>query len=310
MTIDVKSRLLAHPGAKYSKGRVTIRCPFHNDRNPSLSVRVEPPYLGAFRCWSCNAKGGLTKLFEKLGESLAGDDVLHATPVASADSVDPGDESMDFYPLNARNAKRLGLKNNQWRGFDIEFLATIVKAKIAYLNDPDIDEWRRSIPHLFLPVLIQGQQVGYIKAALRKTKKGKSYFNRPGNWSSSNGLFMFDQAVQLMNDLDIYTIVLVEGPRDALRLIFAGIPAVAMLGTQSWSEIKSLNLLKSGATRIVLCMDGDDAGELANSLMRPQLKSVGLSVKSFKLWEWEGEYDPCSMPNSLLKRLRRIVLDT
>lgn len=303
-SIDVRSRLMALPGAKYANGRVTIRCPFHNDRNPSLAVKVEAPYLGSFRCWSCNEKGGVNKLFTRLGETLNGDDVLQETPTVA---VDPGDEPMKFYPLTESNGERLGIIDNKWRGFELNFLRKTVRAKFAYLTDPDLDEWRREQPYVFLPVLIQGEQVGYIKAALKKKGKGQSYFNRPGQWSASSGLFLFDQATQLMNDLGLYTIVLTEGPRDALRLLRDGIPAIAMLGTQSWGEAKSLNLLKSGATRIVLCMDGDDAGRLANKKMRPLLTTAGFTVASFKLWEWEGELDPCSMPRSLLKKLSALV---
>ncbi len=38
----------------------TAICPFHNDHNPSLSVRLD---TGGFRCFACGAHGGDTISF-------------------------------------------------------------------------------------------------------------------------------------------------------------------------------------------------------------------------------------------------------
>jgi DNA primase len=42
-------------------------CPFHNDKNPSLRIRVE---TGAFRCMACGAHGGDVIDFHRLRYSM------------------------------------------------------------------------------------------------------------------------------------------------------------------------------------------------------------------------------------------------
>lgn len=46
----------------YGTWRKTI-CPFHEDTNPSLAVHIEK---GAFKCFSCGAKGGDVIAFYQL----------------------------------------------------------------------------------------------------------------------------------------------------------------------------------------------------------------------------------------------------
>lgn len=50
--------ILTNYGIDYAevKDDLLIRCPFHNDQNPSLSVKKKN---GIFHCWSCGAKGNI-----------------------------------------------------------------------------------------------------------------------------------------------------------------------------------------------------------------------------------------------------------
>lgn len=50
--------ILTNYGIDYvdAKDDLLIRCPFHNDQNPSLSVKK---MNGIFHCWSCGAKGNI-----------------------------------------------------------------------------------------------------------------------------------------------------------------------------------------------------------------------------------------------------------
>ena len=73
--IDRKERIIASgifptmlrglfPDAKETgKDQVLVRCPFHDDRNPSLSVNLS---AGLFQCFACGAKGGGIDLYMKL----------------------------------------------------------------------------------------------------------------------------------------------------------------------------------------------------------------------------------------------------
>jgi 5S rRNA maturation endonuclease (ribonuclease M5) len=161
---------------------------------------------------------------------------------------------------------------------------------------------------------VNGKEYGHTDALFDKPAKGKgtSYLNKKGAWSKTHALFPFDQAIRLMNELGIKTIVLVEGPRDALRLIRAGIPAIAIFGTKSWSLMKVRLLQLAGVERIVLCMDGDPSGQDATDHILPTIED-GFEVKVIKLWVVakklkRDKIDPGNMPTGVLRRLEKMVL--
>lgn len=278
----------------------SIVCPFHADSNPSCSVKTKPPYQGFYKCWSCGAKGPFSKLAEKLGieAGVAPTPAIDTEPyeeffkakVAVEDYrlVDPA----DLKSLSAKNVASLGIKDG-WRGVPIDFLRETVGAKI-------IDNRT-----LYFPVMVNQKEVGYVKAQKEKPKNRKfpSYLNKPGLWSKTHGLFLFDQAVELSEGSR--TLILTEGPRDPMRLMQEGLPAVAMLGTQSWSEAKRRILELAGIENLILCMDGDEAGRTASKMLREACDGY-LNIHDFGLYEWEGEYDPFNMPKSLSRKLHAL----
>jgi len=50
----------------YNKQHETIRCPFHDDNNPSCTLW---PDINAFRCWSCGVKGDVITFIQLLEKS-------------------------------------------------------------------------------------------------------------------------------------------------------------------------------------------------------------------------------------------------
>lgn len=288
-------------GGKDQGNYFLIRCPFHNDNSPSCSVKMVPPYQGAYKCWSCGAKGGYKKLAAQLGISGTLEETSHIDvdryeeeffkQQKTHDSSD-----LDLYSMSAKNLAKIGI-NDTWRDIPITFLRDYVQAKIS------VDQGYQ----LYFPVLVKGIEVGYIMANLKKssTKGVPSYINKKGTWSRTKGLFLFDQALTVNPKV----VILVEGPRDAIRLAMLGLPAVAILGTQSWSDSKRRVLELSGVTDVILAFDGDDAGHAASIKVTDSMEGY-LSVTDFKLYEWEGEYDPCNMPPPLIKKLKKLYQDT
>ena len=47
--------LTQFPGISTNRKFVKVKCPFHDDTRPSLSINLEE---GWYRCFSCGAKGG------------------------------------------------------------------------------------------------------------------------------------------------------------------------------------------------------------------------------------------------------------
>lgn len=296
---DIAGILAGMKGKKQGAYTVIV-CPFHADTNPSCSVKTKPPYQGFFKCWSCGAKGAFSKLAEKLGIEAGSE----ATPPIDTEPYEeffkaPLEyedyrviDTSSLKPLSAKNVANMGLKDG-WRGVPIDFLRETVGAKIVDQN------------FLYFPVLVNEKEVGYIRAQKEKPKSKKvpSYLNKPGLWSRSQGLFLFDQAIEMAGDSK--TLILTEGPRDPMRLMQEGLPAVAMLGTQSWSDTKRRLIERAGIENLILCMDGDEAGRIATKMLMDACDGY-LNMHDFGLYEWEGEYDPFNMPRSLLKKLREL----
>jgi 5S rRNA maturation endonuclease (ribonuclease M5) len=166
---------------------------------------------------------------------------------------------------------------------------------------------------VLLPCYVDDELVGGIKAIIERDetdKKQLAYLTSEGKWVRKYGLYPYDAALTLMKEKGLRVLVVVEGPRDALRLIQHGIPAVAILGTQNWSVTKKNLLLSSGADYIVLMMDGDASGRSAQKKMYAALhnsiatKKIALSKYSRQL---EKKIDPGNCPRAVLTQLKTWV---
>lgn len=305
-----------------------ICCPYHNDSTPSGRVAHNMKQsVGYFRCYSCSAKASWNQLAETLGLKPFR---TEGKPVD--EHVDPPDPSFwgqDLFPKTAR-VKDSGTDNqvfvqedlkfsrlkSDWRGVKLDLLKWI-GAKVAYSPEKDRE-------YVWLPVYAFGDLVGYIKARFEKPEpfinsEGKkisppSYLNAAGRWSLISGLFPFDSAIELMNEKDLSTMVLVEGPRDALRLLAFGIPAVCILGTHSWTKHKVRMLEKAGVENVILMFDGDEAGRKATLLIYPQIKQF-FHTKVVRLWTYEDNpffsdpdtkdsWDPGNVPKWILRMVK------
>jgi len=309
------------PKKRGSGDTTFVSCPFHSENTPSgrifHSQSTKSP--GFFKCYGC----GKTAPWDEVAPMLGLKAYKWAPPSEQYAHTlrerrqDPGEVKLVFYPLPAGKV---------WREIKTDFLLEVVKARMCRAI---YDDGIRSAKMLYFPVMVKGELRGYIRARTRKDKNGKpSYLNSRGGWSHDYGLFLYDQAVALMNKLGLKTIVLCEGPRDALRLQTLGIPAISILGTQSWSTRKSQLIEMTGAERIVLAFDGDDAGIKATELAQPTLETMvkvvvfDLCGKDSPYWPYRDEeeptkaakaagvdlWDPGNMPMKKVKQLRALCI--
>lgn len=327
----VRSSLESHTGKKKLNTYYSfVLCPFHTERTPSCQVWHNPhqqKFIGSFKCRGCGAHGGWNKIAEHFGFPTWSNKPTLDVPHLNFGNTDESllgeqsskKETLKLFKLGGLAAQYAGLSKDSWRGFSFEFLSSL-NAKIAM-----VEETKRY--YLYLPVIIKGTTRGYIKALPKKVDNYPSYLNAPGGWGIKYGLFPYDYSVALMKEKGLGTLVLVEGPRDALRLLSYGIPALAILGTQSWSKWKVRLLEFSGAKRLNLMLDGDLAGRKATRLLKtgvrlndqvkeqvaPPLTEL-FDVTVFKLWEYElppnfeeSAYDPGNCPRSILRELKEQV---
>ena len=93
---DVIEGLLGHPIPERSQNAM-VRCPFHGDDRPSMSIDLD---RGLWVCFGCGEKGGLNRLASLLNADLNEGEVLIRTINAA---VERGyEEPPDFTPLANR----------------------------------------------------------------------------------------------------------------------------------------------------------------------------------------------------------------
>lgn len=288
-------------------GSTFVRCPFHNEKTPSFrifhSVTTRVPGYG--KCYGCGQSGAWDTFAEVLGlEPYAqGKPITHYANVVS---------KVDKKPEREYTLSKLP-KGKFWRGISTNLLRK-VGCKMYTCSE-------YGTKYIYLPVIVNGEVKGYSRGRLRKREGYTSYLNSPGDWTRRYGLFPFDYAIKKAKNK---TVVLVEGQRDALRLLSLGIPAMCIMGTQSWSEYKVSLLELHGIERVVIMMDGDRAGIQATQTAIEYLEGL-LDYVVIKLWHIKGSpyrkyrhlddeeikpykhlfWDPGNCPESVLKEIKR-----
>jgi len=298
----LKEQIQRIPGKKISSTkRVFILCPFHQEQFPSGCISIDQSYprgMGTFRCWGCGKTAAWNEVAEKLGlKKVNGHNSLprHAPKIdlsevkaALMGREEDKLDDFDFFEVQ-----------EDWRGFDRDFLRE-VGAKLIYHD-------KSGTFSLWFPVIVNKKQVGFFRARMRKEENQPSYLNKSGGWVKSKGLFPFDYALQLMKKKKLITLVLTEGPRDALRLLSKGIPAVAILGTNNWTDSKMHTIEVSPVKRLVIMMDGDKPGRKA-TLQIWKMTRLRMKTRIVKLWrvaeKLGRKIDPNNAPREVFENLQ------
>jgi hypothetical protein len=278
-----------------------VCCPFHAEKTPSFRIfhGDVTKFPGYGKCYGCGERAKWDDLAPKLGLTpfrapKPKDEYARPIKFALGDEGESDDSSGELRLLGPLP------KGKAWRGFSTKFLSTL-DAQLCNMYYAESNYTTENF--IYFPVMVRRKLRGYIRARLRKKKDKPSYLNSPGKWSLNYGLFPLDTAIELMRRTTRNILVLAEGPRDALRLISLGIPAVAILGTHSWSVTKTKMLELSGVDTVVLMFDGDAAGRKATALVSKEV-GIHLNVKKFLLPLGE-DLDPGNVPLEYITKLKR-----
>lgn len=274
---------------KKSGANFVCVCPFHDDKNPSMSVS---PSRGIFHCFSCKAGGDAIKFvmdYEKLSypeavEKIAGlqnftlnyvrggepakenkhilenanafyRSLLYKTPAAVEYLYSRGitDELIDKFELGfaPESAQTIRLLQND----QIEPKEAL-EVGIVKRNENGI--YASFINRITFPIYTHaGRLVGF---------GGRTISGNPAKYVNSPQSAVFDKSTLFygyhLAKREIFTknqIIITEGYMDVIMLHKAGFNnVVAVLGTALTT--KHLPLLKRGEISVILCFDGDDAG--------------------------------------------------
>lgn len=301
---------------------VMVVCPFHRDSDPSMIINLDPKSkrpIGSFYCFGCTKHGRWNELAEAFGLQSINGQNTQVTEFHGRDYdpklLEPDDtvESFDFITDD------LGLEfvvnwpeHMDWRSIPGDLLAKI-NAKLAL-------DSRTQEEVVFLPVMVNKVMVGGIKALMERpeSKDTLAYVNSSGVWAREKGLFPLDSVKKQIRKHRC--VIIVEGSRDALRLIACGLPAVAILGTHNWDATKRDLLIATGVESVVLMMDSDEAGRKAQRKIKRScaglleihsvnMKAIEERINKARIKKGKTplkKIDPVDLPVSLINRIRHL----
>lgn len=295
-------------------------CPFHNDKNPSMSV---DPKRQTFNCWSCHTSGNVFTFIEQIDnltfpEALR---VLGNRVGVSVGSVSAKTQRNDkfyemydfakkFYQLHLSSIKgkeakeyleKRNITQEEIKEFEIG-LAPVERNKlITYFNELKYDvnlmeeiglatgDHDTFINRIVFPLSDpQGRIVGFSGRIYQNEQNTSKYVNTKETSIFHKGqcLYHYHQAKESVREKK-YVIVM-EGFMDVIRAFTIGVKnTVALMGTALTED--NVSLIKKLSLTVYLCLDGDAPGQNAMVTNGEILEKAGINVFVIRL---DGGDDP------------------
>ena len=294
-------------------------CPFHDDHSPSMSVSREKQI---FTCFSCGASGNVFTFvsdYEHIGfydaVRLLGNQVGYnlgqakITKSKDEESYKIYEYACKYYQNNLNTS--YGKNANEYlanRHIDKETIKkfkiglSIPKASLTdYLLSKNINLEKLVnlgisnengtdlfINRIMFPLYdLEGNVVAF-SGRIYNTKDGSKYINTKETsiFKKGNILYNYHNAKELLKKNE--AIIVMEGFMDVIRANTVGITnCIATMGTALTKQ--NATLLKKMANNIILCFDGDKAGEEATLSAINVLKEIDVTPKVVRL---EEDLDP------------------
>lgn len=271
------------------------RCPLHHDNHPSFSVNIQN---GLWICYAGCGSGNTEQLVER---------VLGVSPKEAEIWV--REHLSDGVVLTEEQMRDIVIDAYRSEAEPPPPQITMPDWKSRYLNLPEhtmpiwffargfvwqtVDNWKirwdEGNEQLVIPIYCGGDLVGTVS----RNSPGvmPKYINSPG-LEKSQVLFGLPQD-------KVDTIIIVEGPMDAMWLWGIGQASVALLGlTISPAQVSLLQ--QAGVGTIILAMDNDSAGEeakyrhakmlvkqgwLPSLILAPEYPDGAKDVQDCSLWQ-------------------------
>ena len=322
--VDVISEYL--PVEQKGKNYFAI-CPFHDDHNPSMSISPEKQIYTCFVCGASGNVFNFVANYEKVSFVSAVKKVAQKAGINLDINVKDDYKSQDtkydkyykmfditnkYYQNNIKsvygkkaieylhnrkidddiiNEFEIGLSMNdnnvskllEKKGYDVNELIDIglcgKKDNFIY------DIFRNRI--MFPLYNLDGKPVGF-SGRIYNGEKDSKYVNSKESIIFKKGNLLYNYHRALSHAREKHQIIVVEGFMDVIRLYTIGIKnVVATMGTAITKE--HANLLMKLSKNIVLCFDGDKAGEKATISALDALEKIGITPKIIRL---EDDLDP------------------
>lgn len=294
-------------------------CPFHDDNNPSMSVSEDKQI---YKCFSCGATGTVFKFimdyenitFNEAVKKVADIGGVKVNIGYTPKTKDEGSQyeiynlSLKYYinninTLKGKEAREYLKKRNISEEIIKEFqiglalnksntLASILIKKYpekellksGLIGKNDYGYYDLFYDRIMFPLYnLNGKVVAYSGRIYNKEDNSK-YFNTRETEIFKKGelLYNYHRAKDIARRKN--QIIITEGFMDVIRLHAVGIKnVIATMGT-AVTNIQA-NLIKKMAKEIILCFDGDEAGEKATKSCIEELNKIGVTPKIVRLEE-------------------------
>ena len=309
--VDVVSRYVNL--TKKGKNYIGV-CPFHDDHSPSMSVSPEKQI---FTCFSCGATGNVFTFvsdFEKisfsdavrlLGEK-AGISIGNNTYIGNSkrdEYFDIYDNANKFYQNSlftnlGKNAiqylKNRNIDRDTIKKFGIGLsvqklsLTDYLKNKnysidklidVGLTNDNGNDIF---INRLMFPIYdLAGNPVAF-SGRIYNTKDTSKYINTKETDKFKKGKILYNYHIAKEHLKKNDSVIIMEGQMDVIRASTIGVNnCIATMGTALTRDHKSI--IKNMTSNVILCFDGDSAGEKATISAIELLEDTGIDIKIVRL---------------------------
>ena len=309
--VDVVSRYVNL--TKKGKNYIGV-CPFHDDHSPSMSVSPEKQI---FTCFSCGATGNVFTFvsdFEKisfsdavrlLGEK-AGISIGNNTYIGNSkrdEYFDIYDNANKFYQNSlftnlGKNAiqylKNRNIDRDTIKKFGIGLsvqklsLTDYLKNKnysidklidVGLTNDNGNDIF---INRIMFPIYdLAGNPVAF-SGRIYNTKDTSKYINTKETDKFKKGKILYNYHIAKDHLKKNDSVIIMEGQMDVIRASTIGVNnCIATMGTALTRDHKSI--IKNMTNNVILCFDGDSAGEKATISAIELLEDTGIDIKIVRL---------------------------
>ncbi len=295
-------------------------CPFHDDHNPSMSISQDKQIFNCFVCHSGGNVFNFIMKYEKVNFLEAVKAVAKKVNIPfelnnriSVKKVDNNKKYYDMYKLsniyyqnnlntkladnaikylNKRNISSEIIKHFQIGvSFDDNSLSKLLLSKdyskeelvnigiLGNKNDFIYDMFKNRI--IFPLWDLEGNTVGFSGRIYNNNDESK-YINSQESIIFKKGELLYNYHNALEYSKKEKGVIVVEGFMDVIRLYIAGIyNVVATMGTAITKE--QALLIKKLSPNVILCFDGDKAGEDATILAIKELDNIGIKPKIIRL---------------------------
>lgn len=290
LMFDIFSSRMTIPKKDHYGSNIQGICPFHDDKNPSMSINLDK---GIYYCFGCGAKGNVFQFIAQLDDLNVQDVIKQLANQVGIDYTPPSYEKLD---KDHQELAQLGEKIVQWmhnnlmndigaqefllkkRGMTVE---DIEKTEIGYIAPKQLNPYDKRFEKLGLaknhylfsedaiiyPIrniltksgLPYGTLTGFSIKPIDKKKNGNSYTTYISYPSGHETGFFIGKKFNTSKGLFV-----TEGAADAAALHQIGYEgAISGLGAALSDEriFILLNFMLSHQVPLYIALDGDEAGQ-------------------------------------------------